>query len=382
MRKLEDVCTLITDGTHYSPKDDGDGLPFVTVKDMSDLGLDFDNCIRISEEVWQVANKGNSAPKSGDVLLSKDGTVGKVHVVKNEGKFAALSSIAIIRPNPEILDSDYLGHFLKSEDAMRQASRMKTGTALKRIILKDIKRIKLRILSLEEQRRISAILDKADEIKEKTEKSNEIRVELKNSIFFDLFGDLSINPHNFPEYDLSEIADFQEGPGILAVDFHDEGIPLLRLKGIGNEFATLDGCNYLLPERVELKWKHFCVQKGDILIGSSASVGRVSIVDDNTIGAIPYTGIIRFRINEKLVNQTFLLALLRSDVFIRQVTRMSTGSTIKHFGPTHLKKVRLPVPPLNLQNELDKLFSSLRGIETTDILAKNNSKSITQELLT
>jgi len=260
-------------------------------------------------------------------------------------------------------------------------SIMNKTTNLSQITFDRLSQFQIPKVPLKDQKRIADILDKANDIEETTEKSNEIRAELKDSIFFDLFGDLSINPDDFPEYDLSEIADFQEGPGILAVDFHDDGIPLLRLKGIENEFATLDGCNYLCPEKVEQKWKHFCVEEGDILIGSSASVGRVAIVDEDTIGAIPYTGIIRFRINEKLVNRAFVLALLRSDVFNRQVTRMSTGSTIKHFGPTHLKKVRLPVPPLNLQNELEKLFSSLNGIETTDVLAKVNSQSLSQNLL-
>ena len=166
MQILDELCILITDGTHYSPKDEGKGFPFLTVKDMSESGLDFDNCIRISEQVWQKADDGNSAPKPGDVLLSKDGTVGKVHVVKNEGQFAVLSSIAILRPDPEILDSDYLGHFLKSENAMRQASRMKTGTALRRLILRDIKRIQLNIPSLDIQKRIATILDKICEGKD------------------------------------------------------------------------------------------------------------------------------------------------------------------------------------------------------------------------
>ena len=136
------------------------GIPFVTVKDMSDSGLDFENCISISEEVWAEADRGNSAPRSGDVLLSKDGTVGKVHVVKDEGRFAALSSIAILRPDPSVLCSEYLGHFLRSDSAMRQATRMKTGTALRRIILRDIKRIELSVPSLDQQRAEADLLDR------------------------------------------------------------------------------------------------------------------------------------------------------------------------------------------------------------------------------
>src|SRR5947209_1102049 len=106
---LEKVCSLITDGTHYTPPDIGEGVPFLTVKDMTDGGLDFSACSRISHEEYEKALEGNSAPQQGDVLFSKDGTVGKVHVVNGEPNFAVLSSIAILRPDPRIIDSNFLG---------------------------------------------------------------------------------------------------------------------------------------------------------------------------------------------------------------------------------------------------------------------------------
>src|SRR5215510_11658382 len=95
---LEEVCALVTDGTHYTPKNVGSGVPFLTVKDMTDVALDFESCAFISEQDFIEARDGNSAPRPLDVLFSKDGTVGKVHVVKTGRPFAVLSSIAILRP--------------------------------------------------------------------------------------------------------------------------------------------------------------------------------------------------------------------------------------------------------------------------------------------
>ena len=52
--------------------------------------------------------------------------------------------------------------------------------------------------------------------------------------------------------------DFQEGPGIMAVDaFRDSGVPLLRVSGVQSGWATLEGCNYLDPERVKKTWQQF-----------------------------------------------------------------------------------------------------------------------------
>ena len=71
---VDQDCELITDGTHYTPKNVGAGVPFLTVKDVTDTDLDFTNCSHITDEDYRTARAGNSAPQKGDVLFSKDGT--------------------------------------------------------------------------------------------------------------------------------------------------------------------------------------------------------------------------------------------------------------------------------------------------------------------
>ena len=82
---IEKSCNLITDGTHYTPPDVDVGVPFLTVKDFTHDGqADLVGCSHITNDEFDKADKGNSAPKIGDVLFSKDGTVGKVYVVQNQ----------------------------------------------------------------------------------------------------------------------------------------------------------------------------------------------------------------------------------------------------------------------------------------------------------
>src|SRR4051794_38680878 len=94
---------------------------------------------------------------------------------------------------------------------------------------------------------------------------------------------------------LPEVATFQEGPGILAKDFVARGVPLVRLSGLGGYEVTLEGCDFVSEKLANSKWAHFRLSAGDILISTSASLGRPSIVGDAANGAIFYTGIIRFR---------------------------------------------------------------------------------------
>jgi type I restriction enzyme M protein len=158
-----------------------------------------------------------------------------------------------------------------------------------------------------------------------------------------------------PEWALSElheVAGFQEGPGILAKDFVPNGVPLVRLAGVQTERVTLDGCNYLDPELVATKWGHFRLNKDDILISTSASFGKVSVVTDEAVGAVCYTGIIRFWPTSSEMHHGYLRVFLGSENFLRQAASFTSGAVIKHFGPTHLKQMKIPVPPMDVQRQI------------------------------
>lgn len=145
---------------------------------------------------------------------------------------------------------------------------------------------------------------------------------------------------------------FLEGPGIMASDFMDEGVPLLRISSVSGRYATLNGCNYLEEELVENKWSHFRVRNGDLLISGSASTGLCAEVREDTVGSIPYTGIIIVRPKEEVADKDFLRWFLLSAEFGIQVELTQTGSTMKHYGPMHLSQMFLPVPPIQDQKKI------------------------------
>ena len=158
---------------------------------------------------------------------------------------------------------------------------------------------------------------------------------------------------------LASVTDFQEGPGILAKDFRDSGVPLLRLRNIETPTVQLGGCNFLDPELVAKRWRHFGLAEGDFLISTSASLGRVSVVGPDAVGAIPYTGIIRFRSASPKLHHKYLRAFLSSSAFIQQAEQMATGSVIRHFGPSHLRQMAIALPPLDEQLHIAQVFDVL-----------------------
>lgn len=153
--------------------------------------------------------------------------------------------------------------------------------------------------------------------------------------------------------------DFQEGPGILAVDFHESGVPLIRLSGVQSNMVSLKGCNFLSQDKVSKKWSHFRLIRGDLLISTSATIGMVSEVGPEAEGAIAYTGLIRLRPRDKSVHSGFIKYFAKSDLFIKQAEGMASGSVMRHFGPSHLRQMSFVIPPLSEQKRIAGILSAL-----------------------
>lgn len=166
----------------------------------------------------------------------------------------------------------------------------------------------------------------------------------------------------------------------MAKDFRDKGIPLLRLKGVEGDYVTLEGCNYLDPEMVDRKWSHFRVEVGDLLISTSASLGRVSVVTNESAGGVPYTGLIRFKPKDQRLLAGYLKAFLGSSAFVEQAESMASGSVIRHFGPSHIRQMAILLPPLAQQAAIGQIESLLD--ERLRLLRQTNAtlESIAQAL--
>ncbi len=149
---LKEVCKKITDGSHNTPKLLSEGYPFLTVANMGKSYFYYDGCKRISKDDYEKLVKNDCKPLKGDILFSKDGTVGKVMEITKEKEEVVLSSIAILRPNSALILPTFLAEYLKTDYALGQAIDKKSGSAIRRIVLKDIKTIKIPIPPLEEQK--------------------------------------------------------------------------------------------------------------------------------------------------------------------------------------------------------------------------------------
>jgi len=160
MVELGEVCTKITDGSHFSPSTTDEGYPYVTVKDLTDGIIDFEGSKKVTEKDYLELVKNGCQPKLNDVLFSKDGTVGKTALVNFEKEFVVLSSLAMISPDLKKTIPNYIYHVLSTDWFINKAINQKTGVAIKRIVLKTLKTITIPLPNIESQGQIVAQIEK------------------------------------------------------------------------------------------------------------------------------------------------------------------------------------------------------------------------------
>ena len=163
---LNDVASVF-DGTHKTPTYTESGIPFVSVENIGDL---YGSNKYISEEDYSLYKH---KPENGDVFMTRIGSIGKCAVYESNEPLAYYVSLALIKPNTEVIRSKFLKYYIESNDGIRELKKRSLLRAFPmKINLGEIGKIKVMVPPLSEQEKFVEIAEQADKSK----------FELKNSI--------------------------------------------------------------------------------------------------------------------------------------------------------------------------------------------------------
>ena len=295
--RLNEVCLEITDGSHSSPKSVDKGYPMASVKDMNYFDISIDTCRQISEEDYNKLTKGNCKPKVNDVLIAKDGSYMKhVNVVKEEKDLVILSSIAILRPNMDIINPNFLKYYLLSPSIKQDLEQgYVSGSAIRRIVLKDFRRFPINLPPLEEQEKIADVLSSLDNKIELNNEMNKTLEEMAQSIFKRWFVDfefpnedgqpykssggemveseLGMIPKGWEVTHIDDISQVTMGVSPSSKTYNEDNIGLPLLNGA----ADFEG-KLIKPSKFTSEPKKIC-KKGDMVFGVRATIGNIVFAD-------------------------------------------------------------------------------------------------------
>ena len=401
VKELDELCSLITDGSHRSPKSTEFGKPMASVKDMTNFGIDYESSRKISEEEYENLKRSGCCPKKGDVLIAKDGSVLETICVHNDERdVCLLSSIAIFRTNKD-LDPYFLKYFFETPSTKHIAkSGYMTGSVIPRIVLKDFKTFPIKFPNIEKQKEISNFLKNIDEKIELNKKTIETLEGIAKALFKSWFIDFDpvrakaegrstgfsneisdLFPDSFEDselgeipggWEISKISDICNSTDYVAngsfatlkknvqkVDFYNgnEAI-LLRFADFNKNweddfsYITQDSYNFLDKSKVF---------PGDLVVCNVGDIGNFFRAPDLGLPmSLGPNGVLikDFSLKGKLSNPYFYF-LLSTNYFQFQLQSISSGSVQTKFNKTELRGLITLVPPKNIVKISTVLFDEI-----------------------
>ena len=347
MARLGDVCTVVSGTTPKSncPEYWDGNINWVTPAELTDdSDVIFESQRKITEKA--VSDTSLKAFPAGTVLLSSRAPIGKVAIAGtemycNQGFKNLICSDSIY--------NRYLYHFLKSKT--EYLNSLGRGATFKEISKSIVEEIEIPLPSLEEQRRIAALLDKVSDLIAKRRAQLDKLDLLVKSRFVEMFGDPVINPHGYPVHQLSDYIEFlTSGSRGWAQYFSDEGEYFITIKNVKNCRITLDDVQHIVPpnnaEAIRTK-----VQEGDLLISITADLGRTGVVTKAIAdhGAYINQHLTCIRLNQKAVLPLYVTYYMESDAGKGQFQSKNQSAVKAGLNFNSINTLRLMVPPIEQQ---------------------------------
>lgn len=347
---LDAVCSRITDGAHSSPRSVPEGKPMASVKDLTPFGIRLESCRRIPIEDFEKLVRQGCQPVKGDVLIAKDGATAldTVCEVKRNEDVVLLSSVAILRPNPAIISSSYLHYYL---DSSTTRSYLKGtfvgGSAIPRVVLKDLKRAAVHVPPLPIQRRIASIMSAYDELIENSQRRIKILETMARTLYREWFvyfrfpGHESVSrvpsplgdiPHGWTVWKLREVTT-KIGSGATPRGGKDayktEGIPLIRSLNIYDYSFQFDDLAFI-DKHQAAGLDNVIVQEADILLNiTGASVARCALAPSHLLPARVNQHVAIVRADPAKASPFYVLDAINSDNRKSQLLALAQGGATR-----------------------------------------------------
>lgn len=376
-----------------------EGAYLITGTDFENGGINWDSCVHVPMRRWEEAR--DIQIEDGDLLITKDGTIGKVAIVSGCTAPTSLNSGVLRISTIDGYDRKFLYWVLQSDVFWTWFADKNAGNStIQHLYQGDFAEFKYAIPPIDEQGVIATLLDsectKIDSIIDDLERQIEQLEKYKTSIITEAVtkgtGEKELKesqiewanliPKQWTIERMQDIAEYKKGPfgSSVTVDmFVEKGENTYKVyeqKNAINADSTLGW--YYLTERDYRSLQDFSVRSGDIIVSCAGTIGKCYILPENTETGIINQALMRVRI-KKGFNKKYFLYLF--DVALEYMNeKYSNGSAMKNIPPfSILKKQSIPVPPPEEQKEivcyLDKLCESIQSV----LISKKQQLTLMQE---
>lgn len=315
----------------------------------------------IDEIVAPISEAGNSTHWFDErhVLYSKlRPYLNKVVVPEKEG--IATTELVPMLPDPDRLDRKYLAHYLRSSTFVNWVSAQVAGAKMPRVSMKVFWEHEIPLPSLDEQKRIAAILDKAAVLRRKRQQAIDLADQFLRSVFLEMFGDPVTNPKGWEVVELGQLIDESDrlNYGVVQPGDHDpNGIPLVRSGDLGDTMPKLSSLRRVSDE-IDRKHRRSRLRGNEILIACVGSIGRVGWVTEEMAGWNIARAVTRIPL-KKTVNREYIYRYLQSPIvqgYFQSETRAVAQPTL---NVGLIAKTPVLIPPSKLQGQFLSRYTDI-----------------------
>ena len=320
-----------------------------------------ENIIAESEEhISEAALKESSAKMipAGAILVAMYGaTVGRMGILGVDA--ATNQAVCNIIPDKKKADIKYVFHALQAR--VPELLKKSVGGAQPNISQQIIKETKIPLPPLPEQKRIAAILDKADDIRRKRRQALALADQFLRAVFLEMFGDPVTNPKGWPIGTIRDLlSDVKYGTSKKA-DPSQGAFPVLRMGNITYDGGwNLSDLKYIdLDEREQSR---HLASRDDILFNRTNSkelVGKTAVYDLNK--PMAFSGyLVRARVNEK-ADPYYIAAYLNSDhgkATLKGMCKNIIG--MANINAQEMQDICIAHPPVDIQRDYRRVIEAAR----------------------
>lgn len=354
--KLEDLCHFIKNGKSIQQTKEVSGLPITRIETIANQTIDVS---RVGYAGVSVDSAKGYLLEVGDILFSHINSVehlGKVALYTGHPeKLVHGMNLLNLRPDQSKVDFNYLLRALRSRETKAKLLRIANKSVNQASIAAgNLKKIEIPLPPLPEQRRIAAILDKADTLRAKRREAIAKLDQLQQSVFLEMFGNPVANSLGWPITSLSEVCDVRDGTHD-SPKYVESGYPLVTSKNLASGQVNVEGAQLISNEDYEAINKRSKVDFGDLLMPMIGTIGNPVIVDHAPNYAIKNIALIKFG-QAALLSNKYLLQLLRSDYFKWATAQKNRGGTQKFLALKDIRGMQIPLPPIAQQLKFSAWF--------------------------
>jgi len=298
-----------------------------------------------------------------EVLLTCRGaTCGNINF--SDKKSWITGNAMVVSPKDNRLTKKYLFYFLRNSNILKTI----TGTAQPQITKTSLGPFKILLPPISEQNQIVSILESAEKLKEKRQQANELLNELPQSIFIEMFGDPIKNQKKWKRGALKDISEIKRDSIPPEKIYNEKYIGLEHIESGTGKILKINHVS-----QGDLKSSKFSFNKDCILYGKLRPyLNKVALPNFDGICS---TDILPIEPFKDKCNKYYLAFLLKHPHYIKLSTEFSTGANLPRINPKAIKRFRIPLPPIELQN---KFQNFLEKMQITNRKVEKSGKEINQ----